>query len=163
MTIDFTKDKTHQLFLAGVALKGVIGILETLVGLLFFITGAVSGLTIFLTTKELGEDPTDFLANKVVQILPYLAVHSQIFIAWYLLIHGAVKVALVIALLREKFWAYPMSLAVISLFIIYQLYQISQTGSLILIFLTIFDLAVIYLIWREYKFLKNNFLPKIQK
>ncbi len=152
--VNFAKDKTHKLFIATVILKGLFGLIETLSSILFFITGAASGLIIFLVARELGEDPNDFIANKIINFLPYLALHSQLFIAWYLLIHGFIKVALVTALLRKKLWAYPASLFALAIFILYQLYQISRTNSVFLILLTLFDVFVIYLIWREYKFLK---------
>jgi uncharacterized membrane protein len=50
--------------------------------------------------------------------------------AFYLLSHGLVKVLLVAGLLREKLWAYPASLIVLSAFIAYQTYRYSSTHSI---------------------------------
>ncbi|BCG83133.1 hypothetical protein MesoLj113b_66750 [Mesorhizobium sp. 113-3-3] len=44
------------------------------------------------------------------------SVSTQHFYAFYLLSHGIVKLALVVALLKNKLWAYPSSLIVLGLF-----------------------------------------------
>jgi len=62
-----------------------------------------------------------------------------------------VKIFLVAGLLRNRRWAYPAALAVFGTFILYQVYRFSYTHSLGLVALTIFDLAVMWLIWREYR------------
>jgi uncharacterized membrane protein len=83
------------------------------------------------------------------------SVSSQHFYAFYLLSHGVVKIFLVIGLLKNKLWSYPASLAVMSLFIVYQLYRFFYTRSLGLIVLTVFDLIVMILIWHEYRLLRR--------
>jgi uncharacterized membrane protein len=84
------------------------------------------------------------------------SVSSQHFYAFYLLSHGLVKVALVIGLLRNKLWAYPASLVVLSLFIVYQVYRYSYTHSMGLIVLTVFDVFVMFLIWHEYRLVSRK-------
>jgi len=42
-------------------------------------------------------------------------------------------------------------IALLTLFIAYQLYRISYTHSLGLIFLTLFDVFVVWLTWKEYR------------
>jgi uncharacterized membrane protein len=56
--------------------------------------------------------------------------------AFYLLSHTIVKLALVVGLLRNQLWSYPASLAVLTLFIIYQIYRFYDAQSLGLIVLT---------------------------
>ena len=53
----------------------------------------------------------------------------MLFGAVYLLLHGAVKVVLVIALLLNKLWAYPCMIVVLLIFIGYQLYRIALNPS----------------------------------
>jgi uncharacterized membrane protein len=67
-----------------------------------------------------------------------------------------VKVVLVAALLRNKLWAYPVSLVVLGLFIFYQLYRFSYTHSPALIALSVFDVLVIALIWHEYRIVRGH-------
>lgn len=68
----------------------------------------------------------------------------------YLLAHGIVKVALVIAPLANRIWAYPWMIAVLLAFIGYQLYRIVLNPTAGLIAVTVFDLAIVTLTWREY-------------
>jgi uncharacterized membrane protein len=75
----------------------------------------------------------------------------KLFGAVYLLAHGAVKVVLVVALLLNKLWAYPWMIVVLLLFIGYQLYRISLTPTAGLIALTVFDVVILVLTWREYR------------
>ena len=73
------------------------------------------------------------------------------FAAIYLLAHGLVKVVLVGALLRNKLWAYPWLIAVLLAFIVYQLYLIVLNPTAGLVALTLFDAAVAWLTWREWR------------
>lgn len=47
--------------------------------------------------------------------------------------------------------AYPASLVVMTLFIAYQVYRYTYTHGIGLIFLTLFDLVVMWLVWHEYR------------
>jgi len=78
------------------------------------------------------------------------------YIALYLLSRGLVKVVLIAAMLKNMLWAYPASLCVLGLFVLYQLYQIYSNFSWIIVTLTVFDLFVMYFVWREYQVLKSE-------
>ena len=145
--------RIHQVFKFSLFLKGAHALIECLGGLAlaFVSTDAITSLVGTLTQEELLEDPKDFLASHLVQFAAQFSVSSQHFYAFYLLSHGLVKIALVIGLLRNRLWAYPASLVVMSLFIVYQLYRYSYTHSAALIVLSIFDVIVIGLIWHEYR------------
>ncbi len=148
---------THLFFVAGVALKGFFGVLDTLGGLLFFSTSAVTNLIRVLVQHELGEDPTDFFASRIYEALPSFSVHTQLFVAWYFLIHGVLNLILVISLLRKKLWAYPAYMVVLCFFALYQLYRFTHTHSLTLLLVTLFDVTIIWFIWREYKFVRHTY------
>ncbi len=147
---------THILFIAGIVIKGAFGLLDTIVGIFFFSTSAITSFIAFLTQHELGEDPTDFFANKLIEILPSISVHTQQFVAWYFLIHGVLNVILVIGLLRKKLWAYPVYGGVFLLFIGYQVYRFTHTHSPLLLLVTFFDMVVITLVWKEYQFMRRT-------
>jgi uncharacterized membrane protein len=89
-----------------------------------------------------------------MQLSAQLSAASVTFIAVYLLSRGLIKVALIAAMLKRMLWAYPAALVVIGLFVLYQLYQIAATHSWFIVLLTIFDLIVMYFIWREYEVLR---------
>jgi uncharacterized membrane protein len=145
----------RKIFDVGVILKGIVGFFQVLGGMIFLFTGSLTSLVQFMVREELIEDPKDFVANLVQHSLPYLSLHTQFFVAIYLLIHGGLKIFLVISLLRDKLWAYPTSIIVFSLFIVYQLTRFAFTHSVFLIFLTVIDLAIIWLTWHEYKIVKR--------
>ncbi len=151
------KEKSvHRIFLVSLILKGLNAFLEITGGILFLFTGTLSSVLIFLTKGELIEDPTDLLASRLVGLIPYLSVHTQLFASFYLLSHGIIKIFLVANLLRNKLWAYPATIGFLGLFILYQLYRIAYAHSLFLIALTLFDILLIYLTWHEYSLVKKH-------
>jgi uncharacterized membrane protein len=84
-----------------------------------------------------------------------LSVSSKTFIASYLLIDGVLKLALVASLLLGRLWAYPASLIVLGIFVLYQTYDLALTHSLGIAALTIFDCLVILLLWHEYRLARS--------
>ena len=109
-----------------------------------------------LSADELLKNPNDFVAGYFLQSALKFSVATKTFAAFYLLSHGVVKLLLVVALLRGKLWAYPASLVVLGLFILYQVYRYTLTHSLGLIALTVFDLVVIWLIFHEYRVIREH-------
>ena len=142
-----------RVFEIGIIGKGLNGAVELLGGLLLlFVTPDwIRRLAVSLTRVELSEDPHDFIATHLLHTTNGLTGHAVLFGAVYLLTHGAVKVALVVALLLNKLWAYPWAIVVLLLFIAYQLYRISFDPTAGLIALTIFDVVIVLLTWREYR------------
>jgi uncharacterized membrane protein len=76
---------------------------------------------------------------------------NSTFASLYLLSHGVVKTALVVALWFNKLWAYPLTIAVFGGFMAYQVYRYTYTHSFALMALTIFDAVVVGLTWLEYR------------
>ena len=150
--------RIRQLFRLGIFLKGIHAVIEVVGGLLLLgiPLRAFAHLAIWLTQAELLEQPHDLVANYVLHLGTQLSAGSKTFGGAYLLSHGVVKIVLVVALLKGKLWAYPWSLSVLGLFIVYQVYRFTFTHSIALVLLTIFDLVVIWLIWREYQIVKKH-------
>lgn len=154
-----TRSYLRELFFrVGVWLKGLDAILEIIggVALLLVSPAFILRVVAFLTQDELAEDPRDLVANYVLHVARHLSVGTVHFAAFYLLAHGMVKVALVVALLKRVLSAYPISVIVFGAFIAYQLYRFTLTHSAGLIALSIFDLLVIGLIWLEYQALRRE-------
>ncbi len=164
------KEKEIGLFFRiAVFLKGLDALLELVGGTLALLVPpgvVIWGMTL-LTRHELIEDPHDIVATFLLHGAQHYAISGSAFVAIYLFAHGFVKVFLVIGLLKNKIWAYPTALVVLGLFMLYQMYRYIYAHSLIMLGLTIFDLAVVWLIWREYLVQrahipskKNNFSTK---
>jgi uncharacterized membrane protein len=144
-------DKTFRI---GLVLKGLDGILEVIGGilLLFLSPIAIQHVVRALTAHELSEDPHDLIARYLLHSTSHLNKGLTIFGAIYLLAHGLAKVVLVALVLRDKLWAYPWLIGLLLAFIAYQLYQIIGVRfSAGLTALTIFDAALVWLTWREYR------------
>lgn len=152
----FSEKNILRIFFWSLILKGINGTIEILAGILFLFTGIVTETLTFLVQRELLEDPGDFVANTIQHVLPYLYSHTQLFTAFYLLSHGIIKLFLVVSLLRKKIWAYPATIAVLILFVVYQLYRLTFGFSIFLILLTIFDIFLIALTWHEYKLVRKH-------
>ena len=150
--------RIHQIFRISVLLKGAHALVECGGGLVlaFVSTTAITRLVNALTQEELIEDPNDLVATHLLSLAQNFTVGTQRFYALYLLSHGLIKALLVIGLLRNKLWAYPVSLVVLGLFIVYQLYRFSYTHGFGLIVLTIFDVFVMGLIWHEYRLVRRH-------
>ena len=150
--------RIHQIFEISVLLKGGHALIECIGGLILVImsTNAITSMVNVFTQEELIEDPNDFVATHLLSLAQNFTVSTQHFYAFYLLSHGLIKVLLVIGLLRNKLWAYPVSLVVLGLFIVYQLYRFSYTHGLGLIVLTVFDVMVMGLIWHEYRLVRRH-------
>ncbi|HVB78982.1 MAG TPA: DUF2127 domain-containing protein [Candidatus Binataceae bacterium] len=152
------EQRIHLIFEVSVLLKGAHAVIECVGGLAlaFATTTSMAGLVNRLTQDELIEDPHDFVATHLSTMVQEFSVTTKNFYAFYLISHGIVKLALVIGLLRNKLWAYPASLVVLVLFMIYQIYRFYYTLSVGLMVLTVFDLIVMVLIWHEYGLMRRH-------
>ncbi len=146
-------DLLDQAFVVGIVLKGLDGVLEVVGGLILLVVtpATINSLTRALTQHELSQDPHDFLATHLLHAAGGLTGASVRFGAAYLLLHGAVKIVLVAALLRNKLWAYPWMIAFLLAFIGYQLYRMTFAPSIGLAGLSVFDAVVAWLTYREYQ------------
>jgi uncharacterized membrane protein len=150
-----------RFFYASIWLKGLHAVFEIIGGIALFLAspGVILRVVATVTQDEMAEDPNDFIANTLLSAVEKISVSSEHFAALYLLSHGAVKIVLVAGLLRDRRWAYPAALAVFGTFIAYQVYRFTYTHSLGLVVLTVFDLVVMWLIWREYRLRESDVRP----
>ena len=157
---DSGNDLIHKSFEVAILLKGIDGVLEIIGGLLLLFLSPIrlNDLIILLTQHELSVDPKDLIANYMVHFASSFTTSTQYFAVYYLALHGIVKIVLVLLLWKRKIWAYPITIASLILFIIYQVYRYTIYHSVWLILLTIFDLIVIALTFIEYKRIKGLFV-----
>jgi uncharacterized membrane protein len=148
-SLDRRERGIHEAFLVAVFIKGIDGLLEIVLGILLIFTNTVSHVILALIRNELIEDPDDFFATH---LRAFANQSHEVFLlgGLYLVAHGLVKAFLSGALWRNYLWAYPAALAFLGMFILFQLIRIIQTDSLPLIFLTIFDIVMFWLVAHEY-------------
>ena len=148
------KEKSvFRIFEIGLFLKGLNGLIEIIGGILILVLDKkeIVYFIFKLTQNELSDDPRDFIANFIVNAVGNFASSPQLIFTIYLLIHGAIKLFLIIGLFRNKIWAYPTSIVIFSLFIIYQFYGYYFSHSLELLIWTLLDVIIVILTIHEYK------------
>lgn len=140
-------------FRFSISLKGMHALIESITGFALFVMPqrAFNAVAWWVANLDLSWDPHDWIATSLRRSIDSLAGDGRHFAEVYLLSHGLVKLVLVIELLRNRLWAYPLMIVMLSAFIVYQLYRFSLTHSLTMIALTIFDVIVIALTWMEYR------------
>jgi uncharacterized membrane protein len=62
---------------------------------------------------------------------------------------------LIVGLLRNKLWYYPIAIVVFILFVAYQIFRFQITHSIWLLAITAVDAVVIVLTWHEYWYLRQ--------
>jgi uncharacterized membrane protein len=160
-----TNTQIHLLFKIGVWSKAIDGSLELITGAALLFTSAASlrNLVGWLTQGELQEDPTDFFANHLVDFFHRLSISTKHFASVYLLVYGITKIGLAAGLLRGKLWAYPTALTVLGIFLYYQAYRFSHNHSVGLGLVSVLDLIIIVLVWRDYQYTKAKSLEQPDK
>lgn len=156
-TIEEEKE-IYQFFRISVILKGLISLAEVVVGSLLLIIP----YTFFVRVVEIIiegplRDPSySSIAEPLHIIASQFTAGTALFLAIYLLSRGLVKVFIIWGLLKNKLWAYPVSLVVLSAFLLYQFYQIYAGHGMLVVAISIFDIVVMYFIYREWKIVEGH-------
>jgi uncharacterized membrane protein len=154
-----------KIFEVGLLLKGINGTLELLGGfLLLFLTPERLQHYLHAITQETvsGEKPSKIL-ELLFHSIDTLSTGSRVFLIVYLWVHAAIKLIAVIGILKNQLWAYPFSLITLGVLTLFQVISIIHKVSLGMIVLTVFDIFILWLIWREYGKAKIEFGAKLQK
>lgn len=132
----------HEAFEVGIFLKGINGVFELIAALV------VSLLDLAAVDRFLLEPHMIF--GHLISILPHeISSGTRLFMVLYLLTHGIFKVFLAASLHKQKAWAYPTAVVLLSLFVSYQSYRLVLSFSPILFGFTCLDFTLIVLITRE--------------
>ncbi len=142
-------DWSYELGIIG---KGLNGTLEIVGGILLLVLPAATIEGLFAWLAGLfSSDPTTFIARNLLHIGAELATGGTTAALVFFLPHGLVKVGLVVALLRQKLWAYPWALVALTAFLIYQIYLVVVHQTFLMVFLVVLDTVIIWLVWREWE------------
>lgn len=157
------EQNTYRYFLLSIGLKGVISAAEIVAGILVLIIPphTMHWLIALFTTGPMSFATPESIAVYLDHAV-LLVTGATIFVSAYLLSRGIIKLFLIVALIKNKLWAYPISLVVLGLFMLYQCYQIVTTHSIEIILITLFDLVVVYFIWKEYQIVRHHHGRRIQ-
>ncbi|OUL73512.1 hypothetical protein CA601_43860 [Paraburkholderia hospita] len=153
----FDENNLHLFFEVSLWSKAVFALSEIVAGVATYFIPLRFFLTVVLsvTRKEFAEDPRDLVANFLLHTVQHLSIGAQ-FAAIYLVGHGIIKLWLIVGLLRQRLWYYPVSIIVFGLFISYQVYRYTFTQSVWLLLVTALDIVIIVLTWQEHRYLRNR-------
>ena len=140
----------HRSFQVGITLKGIDGLLEVIGGILVWFITPANGTIVALNHHEMA-GPHNLLMAHFYRSTHFLAYGDKFFVSSFLLSHGIVKIVLVVALLFNQLWAYPLMIIVFGGFGFYQVYRLTYRYSLFLLVITIIDFVIVWLTWREYR------------
>ncbi|MEC3982245.1 DUF2127 domain-containing protein [Amycolatopsis sp. H20-H5] len=150
---------TEKLFRVAIAIKGLDGALQLIGGILlaFIPASTVTGFAHAAITRDLLGDPQGTLAKHLQLAAETFADGtSKTFAVVYLLAHGLIKLALVVALARKIVRAYPVAAVVLAAFVVYEVWRAIHTHSIALPFFAALDLIIIVLVLREYRQLRRE-------
>lgn len=142
----------HWLFESTLLLKALFALFEIAAGIgLWLLPHArIADFTHWLTRNELIEGRHSPIYAHIAAALSEFTAASQHFYAFYLLGHGAIKLAIVALLMRRVAFAYPLGMVVFAGFILMQMNRWTHTHSPVLLALSLLDATVIWLTWREW-------------
>lgn len=154
----------HRLFTATLAIKGSLAAIEAAVGTWLWVRAQfpsapnlpIEGSIDWLNSYDLTDAPQDPVVQGTEILVHSLANTPGNFYYLYLVMHGLLKLLMVTLLARRVGWAYPASMALLAIFVAYQVYEFNLTHSLYLLLLCGFDTFMIVLVGREYRY-----LPKV--
>jgi uncharacterized membrane protein len=153
------RSTTDRLYFLAVAVKGVDGVLELLLGLVlsFVPSLAHTALEAAAARGRTGSAPLGQFISNYLEGLDGTLTHWGIgLVIAYLIAHGAIKVLLVICLLLRLSKVYPAAIGVLIAFLALEIYLfIASPGVTLGLFIAL-DALIIYLVVREYRQLKTH-------
>ena len=145
----------HIAYIATIAVKGFDGGLETLAGLVIWLTGPqrLYRWVVRVTAPELYDGNHVKAVHAIRRGAEHLALTGGHFVVFYLLVHGILKLTLCVVLLREGGrWVFPVGTFILTSFIAFMCYRLSEEWSNWLLGFALFDaltLALVLVEWRK--------------
>lgn len=100
---------------------------------------------------ELVENSSDILFVMVNDLLSEHSFYVTYFLAFYFIFWGIIDIFLSYNLIKERLWSFPVSIGLIGLFVSYSIVRFTFTHSMLLLSVIVFDLIILYLIYKEYQ------------
>lgn len=143
----------HLAYLGAILIKGFDGLVETVAGSLIAIYGSrqIYEFAVWLTAPEIARHPESHMVHAIRHGAYGVAHGSHRFAIVYLLAHGILKLGLVINLLIEHLWIFPVSIAVLLGFIAFMAAKLAAHWSPWLFAFAMFDVLTVALIANEWR------------
>jgi uncharacterized membrane protein len=157
------KTTTEKLFDVAITIKGIDGGIQIIAAIVLAVIppSVITGLAHSIVTRDLlGDQEGTFARHLTKAAADFAGGDTRTFALIYLLLHGLIKVGLVLALLRKIMPAYPIATAILGGFVVYELYRAARTHSIALPIFAAIDIVIIILVLREYRQLRQEHRAK---
>jgi uncharacterized membrane protein len=146
----------HLGYMVTVAIKGIDGAIETLLGLVIAIAGPerLADFVLSFIVPELEQHPHSRIWQAAHHGATNFSHNSGHFAVIYLLIHGLLKAGIAYNLLLEKRWIFIPAFVVLTGFIAFMGARLMEHWSIWLFALAMFDVITLALVVNEYVRLK---------
>lgn len=145
---------SHIGYVVTVAIKGFDGGVETLAGLVIWLTGPqrLYRWVVRITAPELYDGEHVRAMHAIRNGAHHLAITGGHFVVFYLVVHGVLKLGLAVTLLRGGGrWIYPVGTLILLGFIAFMSYRLSQQWSDWLLGFALFDALTLALVLNEWR------------
>jgi len=147
----------HRAYLAGVGFKGIHGVADVLTAVVLLVAPQLLPSGVLWMASEAGDD-LGAAGPAVSGALRYVGTDLLTWPAGllgvFLLVHGLVKLASAVCLLRRLVRGYPWAIGALVALLAYQVGDAAVTASLTMAGLAVVDVAVIVLVVAEYRHLR---------
>jgi uncharacterized membrane protein len=144
----------HLAYVVTIAVKGIDGGIELLLGLLIALAGPQRFYlwVLHLTTPDMDDSRHSALIQSIHHAVSGMAEGRDHFALFYLLVHGMLKLGLAMVLLRGGGrWIFPMGAAILTGFIVYMGFRLSEHWSGWLLAFALFDFFTLLLVLNEWR------------
>jgi uncharacterized membrane protein len=144
----------HLAYLATLTVKGFDGAVEILAGLVILLTGPqrIYHWVVRVTAPELYDGSHVAAVHAIRSGAEHLATTGAHFVEFYLIVHGLLKLALVLVLLRGGGrWIFPVGALILAGFISYMGWRLHQQWSNWLFGFALFDVLTLSLVLNEWR------------
>ena len=144
----------HLAYLATLTVKGFDGAVEILAALVIFLTGPqrIYRWVVRVTAPELYDGSHAAAVHAIRSGAEHLATTGAHFVEFYLMVHGLLKLALVLVLLRGGGrWIFPVGALILASFLSYMSWRLHQQWSNWLFGFALFDVLTLALVLNEWR------------
>ena len=154
MTAAGKSSPIHLAYLVTLLVKGFDGAVEILAGLVIFLTGParIYRWVVRVTAPEIYDGSHAAAVHAIRTGAEHLATTGAHFVEFYLVVHGLLKLALVLVLLRGGGrWIFPVGVVILGGFIGYMSWRLNQQWSDWLLGFALFDVLTLALVLNEWR------------
>ena len=146
----------ETLFVIGMWWRISYGLLRVVIGLIFLqhIHAPFQVVIDALLRHEIIEDPTDTLRILLDTFFTHYGFVVTYFLAFHFIFWGIMDIILSWSMLKQKLWAFPLSLILMGMFMVYEIFRYTHTHATSLLVLLCIDAVISVFIYREYQRLK---------